>query len=145
MGVPSSEHIIDMTWTAAVDKGKELSGLDDYGYIFNNTATETCTKTKNLEETATSVSSGVLADGDWWFHICPVDNAGNNTVAVGPFTLVTAVGGDLEPIDPAALPLETLDSSGPGAGVLAGVVVAVAAVAITLSGAAWYARRRWLR
>ena len=53
------------------------------------------------------------------------------------------VGGDLRLIDPAGLPLETLDSSGPSAGVLAGV--AVAAAAITLSGAARYARRRWSR
>ena len=59
--------------------------------------------------------------------------------------IVTPVGGDLRRIDPAGLPLETLDSSGPGAGVLAVVAAAIAAAAITLSGAAWYARRRWVR
>lgn len=47
--------------------------------------------------------------------------------------------------DGAALPLETVDSSGPGAGVLAGIAAGVAAGAVALSGAAWYARRRWLR
>ena len=39
-------------------------------------------------------------------------------------------------------PLEAADSSGPNAGVLAGVA-AIAAGIVTLSGAAWYTRRRW--
>ena len=41
--------------------------------------------------------------------------------------------------------LETPDSSGPGSSLLAGVSAAVAAGAVTLGCAAWYARRRWLR
>ena len=36
-------------------------------------------------------------------------------------------------------------SSGPTASIVAGVVVAVTAGVLTLGGAAWYARRRWLR
>ena len=59
--------------------------------------------------------------------------------------IVAPVGGDLRPIDPAELPLETSSSSGPGAGVFAAVAAGVAAAAITLSGAGWYARRRFSR
>ena len=90
VGVTSAVHTIDMTWTAAIDKGSPPSGLDGYAYVFNTTETPTkCDKTKDLEETATSVSSAVLPDGTYFFHICPVDNAGNwnNTVVVGPFII----------------------------------------------------------
>ena len=59
----------------------------------------------------------------------------------------TAVGGlsvDLAG-DETGLPLETAQSSGTSAGLLAGVIAAISAVAITVTGAAWYARRRWVR
>jgi hypothetical protein len=42
------------------------------------------------------------------------------------------------------LPLETAQSSGVSAGLLAGVIGGIMAVAITATGAAWYARRRWI-
>ncbi len=42
------------------------------------------------------------------------------------------------------LPLETAQSSGHNAGVLAGTIAGIAALAVTLGGAAWYARRRWI-
>ena len=70
------------------------------------------------------------------------------TELIGPNSFQTffepAVGGDLRPIDTGGLPLETLDSSGTNAGAIAGVAAAIAAAAITLSGAAWYSRRRWV-
>jgi hypothetical protein len=55
------------------------------------------------------------------------------------------VGGIAELPDAAGMPLETPGSSGPSTGVLAGIAGAVTAGAVALSGAAWYARRRWLR
>ena len=59
---------------------------------------------------------------------------------------VAAVGGLVVDLDGnlGDLPLETSWSSGTNAGLLAGVVAAAAA-ALALSGAAWYARRRWVR
>ena len=59
---------------------------------------------------------------------------------IGP----VAVGGlavDLDR-DLGDLPLETAQSSGPSAGVLADTIAGMAALAVTLTGAAWYARRR---
>jgi hypothetical protein len=54
------------------------------------------------------------------------------------------VGGlSLDP-DEGALPLESGRSSGSDPGILAGVI-AGAAGAVALAGAAWYARRRWAR
>ena len=42
------------------------------------------------------------------------------------------------------LPLETAQSSDLNAGVLAGTIAGIAALAVTLGSAAWYARRRWI-
>ena len=50
-----------------------------------------------------------------------------------------SAGGDLR-----ALPLETT-GSGTDAGLLAGAIAGSSALALTLVGAGWYARRRWLR
>ena len=43
-----------------------------------------------------------------------------------------------------ALPLKATKSSGNDTGLLAGLIAAIAISAVTLTGAAWYARRRWL-
>lgn len=51
------------------------------------------------------------------------------------------VGGIAELPDVAGTPLEAGGSSGPGAGVLAGVAAVVTAGAVALGGAAWYVRR----
>ncbi len=59
-------------------------------------------------------------------------------------TAPPAVGGIAELPEVAGTPLETDGSSGPSAGLLAGVVGATAIGAIALGGAAWYTRRRWL-
>ena len=53
-----------------------------------------------------------------------------------------SVGGIAELPEVAGAPLETGGSSGGNAGVLAGVAGAVAAGAVAMGGAAWYARRR---
>lgn len=57
-----------------------------------------------------------------------------------------AVGGlavDLDG-DLGDLPLETAQSSGGNAGLLAALIAGISAVAVTVTGAAWYARRRWI-
>ena len=59
-------------------------------------------------------------------------------------TLIKTVGGISVESELRALPLETT-GSGTYAGLLAAVIAGISAVAITVTGAAWYARRRWLR
>ena len=59
--------------------------------------------------------------------------------------LGVGVGGILEAPELADASLQSDDSSGTSTGVLAGVAAAVAAGTVALAGAAWYARRRWLR
>ena len=67
-----------------------------------------------------------------------------DTLACGaPFS--PAVGGIAELPDVSGKTLEARDSSRPNAGALLGVAVSLAVAAVVLSGAVWYARRRWLR
>jgi hypothetical protein len=56
-----------------------------------------------------------------------------------------AVGGIAELPEMDGAPLATSGSSGPSGGVLAGTAAALVMAALALGGAAWYARRRWLR
>jgi len=93
---------------------------------------------------APGVGAGVIT-----LHLTYADT-GSNPDPPGELTQelclsVGGVGGSAELPDVADAPLEMPDSSGPGAGVTAGIVGAVAAGAIAVGGAAWYARRRWLR
>ena len=74
-------------------------------------------------------------DGDGWLNSVEFNFGTNPCVA-------NAVGGIAELPEVAGTPLETDGSSDGGTGLLAGVAVAVGAGAITLAGAAWYARRR---
>ena len=69
------------------------------------------------------------------------------TVSNQPLFNGLKVGGlavDLD-ADAPRTPLDTAQSSGPSAGVLASTIAGMAALAVTLTGAAWYARRRWAR
>lgn len=67
------------------------------------------------------------------------------TVQRGQIIVNASVGGIAGLPDVAQLPLETADPPGSDVGILAAVVGAGAALVVTLGGAAWYARRRWLR
>ena len=57
---------------------------------------------------------------------------------IGP----VAVGGLVVDLDQG--PLLAAQSSGPDTGRLAGAIASIAALAVTLTGAAWFARRRWV-
>lgn len=84
VGVPDTDTAIAMTWTPATDA---LSGVDGYGIAFDHAAATACDEIKDLEEGATTVTSPVLADGSWYFHLCTRDNAGNWSAAAhrGPY------------------------------------------------------------
>jgi hypothetical protein len=56
-----------------------------------------------------------------------------------------SVGGIAEAPEVASMPLAEPDPSGTNTGLLAGVAAAAAASVVMVSGAAWYARKRWLR
>ena len=89
-----------------------------------------------------SLNSAVITDN---LAIVFYPDGGSPDNCVVALNASPPVGGELRPIDPADLSLETPESSGLSAGVRAGMVATIAAAAITLSGAAWYARRRWSR
>jgi hypothetical protein len=56
-----------------------------------------------------------------------------------------SVGGIAGLPEVAGMPLAARDPSGTNVGLLAGVAAAAAAGVVMASGAAWYARKRWLR
>lgn len=89
---PSADDTIDMALDGASDA---LSGVDGFAYEFNNDSGWVCDQSKDVEQDTTTVISNPLSDGDWYFHLCTVDNAGNwtSTVDVGPFVI------DLTPPD----------------------------------------------
>ena len=73
--------------------------------------------------------------------------ATDNSAASGAPCVVNitigAVGGLVVDLDEG--PLSAAQSSGGGAWRLAGTIAGIAALAVALTGAAWYARRRWVR
>lgn len=64
-------------------------------------------------------------------------------IVIGPVPPPPPIGGvGFFPDVEGSAPLETAGSSGNNASLLAGVIAGISAVAITVTGAAWYARRR---
>ncbi|RFF32025.1 beta-propeller fold lactonase family protein [Wenzhouxiangella sediminis] len=81
------DNIIDVIWTAAIDQGDAPSGLAGYSYAFNQVPDSEPNTDLDLGPGATAVSSDVLDDGLWWFHIRAIDTAGNAGAVqtIGPF------------------------------------------------------------
>ena len=73
------------------------------------------------------------------------DAGGADAGAAYIFEAPASVGGIAELPEVAGTSLETDGSSGAGAGLLAGIVAAIAAGTVTLGGAAWYTRRRLIK
>ncbi len=92
--LPTSDKTINMAWSlaespnGATDGG---SGVDGYSYSFSQGAIETPDSIKDLEENTIGVTSLDLTDGDWYFNLRTIDNAGNitSTVNVGPLVIDT--------------------------------------------------------
>lgn len=85
---PSADNTVEIALAGAAD---EFSGVDGFSYVWDQCPDCDPPKTKQLEETATRLTSPPLADGDWWFHVKTVDNAGNwsGMQPVGPFRIDT--------------------------------------------------------
>jgi len=86
-----------------------------------------------IESRTTTVHGGL--------HILNFGDPNTLTVVFQTFGASAPVGGIAVDSDLRSLPLQAADSSAGNAGVLAGVVAA-AATALAVTGAAWYARRR---
>ncbi len=94
----SSSHLIDV-WDKDATVDIEVSGASDVGgsgvdgfeVEWNQSATWTPTQTKEHEEIWSGATYTATSDGDWYFHIATVDNAGNWTATehVGPFRIDT--------------------------------------------------------
>lgn len=86
VGVTDCDLVVDMTWDASLDLH---SGLDGYIAVWNHAPFTTPISPPNVAGNATSYSQ-TLADGDdWYFHLRPVDAAGNvgSTVHAGPYSI----------------------------------------------------------
>jgi hypothetical protein len=90
-GEPSSDNTIDITWTDPEDPG---SGIDGYSILWDHNPETIPDSTRDIEEGTGSNTSDPLYDGDWYFHLRTVDNAGNwtSTVHLGPFITMTLPG-----------------------------------------------------
>lgn len=97
---PSSDRTVDVELAASDD----ASGVDGFSYAWDHFPGAEADTVKELEESASGVTSPALADGDWWVHVRTVDNAGtwSENSTMGPFRIDT-------------LPPETMLDSGPGA------------------------------
>lgn len=85
-GIWVNDNTVDIVWSGASDT---WSGVDGYSYVFGPTPLGVPDTVKDAEETATGATSQELVDGDGYFHLRAVDNAGNwsGTVHLGPFKI----------------------------------------------------------
>lgn len=89
VGVPSFDSTVDMVWSPAVDVGSPASGVAGYSFVFSQDSTPVCNQEVDLGSAATGVASQTLSVGVWYFHLCPVDQAGNwgLPTTAGPFEI----------------------------------------------------------
>ncbi len=62
----SSDTTVDVSWTAATDT---TSGVHGYSYEWSNSSSTIPNTTEDIGQSVTSRTSGVLAEGNWYFHI----------------------------------------------------------------------------
>lgn len=89
-GGPSNDPTIDVAWLAASDG---LAGVAGYGWAFTASASWSCDSVMDGGNSVLEATSSALGSGDWWFHVCAVDEAGNwgPVTTGGPWTVdVTA-------------------------------------------------------
>jgi hypothetical protein len=86
-GVASPDPTVDVSWLPG---GGDLSGIDGYGTEVSEAASWTCDHIKDLEEDENFMTTAPLPQGDWYVHVCAVDNAGNWSAVgtIGPFVIM---------------------------------------------------------
>ena len=117
-GVPSSQPFVEMAWTPPADAGPGAfpSPLAGYAISFSLSPEPECDGELDLiDPSISSTVSPPLPAGDWYFHICAGDSAGNFSppVTVGP------LGVDVDSSPPEVLGIETVAGS-PGGALLPG-------------------------
>ncbi len=89
VNVWSNNNTVSVQWSSATD---QESGVDGYSILWDQAASTIPAASKTVEETTLSSTSPALSDGNWYFHIRPVDNAGNwatGAMHIGPFKIDT--------------------------------------------------------
>jgi DNA-binding beta-propeller fold protein YncE len=88
-GVPSPDNVIAMSWTAAVDNPPVPSGVIGYAAQLTDSAMPDCGAAMTAGTGDTTFTSEPLANGEWYFHICSVDQAANRSAVAtaGPLTV----------------------------------------------------------
>ncbi len=98
VGTPSSDATIDTEWDASSDT---TSGVAGYAWTFLGADSWSCDGV--IDGTDLSTTSVALSTGEYWFHVCSVDEAGNQSAVttIGPFEL-DLVGPVLTTVDTVA-------------------------------------------
>jgi len=97
-----NDDTVDIAVSGASDLGG--SGVDGFEYEWDQNVSWTPSEVKEVEETWTGGTFTATSNGDWYFHIATVDNAGNwtSTEHLGPFridTIPPSVPANLTPVD----------------------------------------------
>ncbi len=89
VSVWDNDNTIDIAVAGASDTGG--SGVDGFEIEWDKSAAWTPTETKEQEESWAGATFTATSDGDWYFHMATVDNAGNwtSTQHLGPFRIDT--------------------------------------------------------
>ncbi len=89
LGLESVDTIIQMSWSPATDSPPVPSGILGYSVAFNGDSSGTCNQVVNLGAGEIGLNSEPLGNGDWYFHVCTVDNAGNWSLptTIGPYVI----------------------------------------------------------
>lgn len=86
-GFATSNRTLAMRWTPGTDPGGAVTG---YSWALNNSGSQWADTTRDLS--ATSLTTTIPGNGEWWFHVRTVDQAGNVSAdrAFGPITINNA-------------------------------------------------------
>jgi hypothetical protein len=103
VGAPSADATIDTEWDASSDA---TSGVAGYAWTFLGADSWSCDGV--IDGTGVSTSSPELSSGEFWFHVCTVDEAGNQSAVttIGPF--------ELDLVAPAVVAVDTVADTGDG-------------------------------
>jgi len=95
-----NDNTVDIQISGATDGG---SGVDGFEVEWDTSDTWMPSETKEQDETWAGATFTAITDGDWYFHIATVDNAGNwsGGTTFGPFRIDTTPPSVPTGLDPA--------------------------------------------
>ncbi|MFC2095510.1 beta strand repeat-containing protein [Candidatus Bipolaricaulota bacterium] len=90
VSVWDNDNTVDIVFSVAASDGTG-SGVDGFEIEWDKSASWTPSEMKEQEETWPGATFTATSNGDWYFHIATVDNAGNwtSTQHLGPFQIDT--------------------------------------------------------